>query len=272
MNRRAFTLIELLVVIANIAILASLLLPALARSKEQARTIICLNNQKQLHLAWHLYGDDNERLARNWDYGMALDPPDGANWAAGGMSYEEVVQLRLLSDATNTSILMDSKQTQIARYLKTAGVFKCPADKSYAIRPAGSSSRVPRVRSYSMSQVIGESSRVPAGGVYHYFSSSDFGPSRPSEVFVFLDEHEDSINDGYFVVGNLSTLTYGFSDHPSTRHRKGANLVFADGHSENHKWRDKRTFQPITRNRLYGNPQSNSPDVAWVHSRSMIRK
>src|SRR6266545_471032 len=138
----AFTLIELLVVIAIIAILASLLLPALSRAKEQARAIICINNQKQLHLAWHLYGTDNERLPRNWDYGSGFPPPE-ANWTAGGMSYETEVQSRPLSDATNSALLVEERQTQLARYLKTAAVFKCPSDQSYAIRGGG---RYPRVR------------------------------------------------------------------------------------------------------------------------------
>src|SRR5688572_30799523 len=121
--KRAFTLIELLVVIAIIAILAGLLLPAMARAKEQGRTVICLNNQKQLHLAWQLYADDTERLARNWDYGMSANPPDGANWTAGGMSYEEEIGSRPLSDATNSTLLADSKLSQLARYLHTPGVF-----------------------------------------------------------------------------------------------------------------------------------------------------
>src|SRR5690606_24222564 len=103
-------------------ILAALLLPGLARAKEQARTVLCLSNQKQLHLAWQLYADDNERFAGNWDYGSGVLPPV-ANWSAGGMSYESVVQARPLSDATNTAILVDTQLTQLARYLKSAGVF-----------------------------------------------------------------------------------------------------------------------------------------------------
>ena len=133
--KRGFTLIELLVVIAIIAILAGLLLPALARAKESGRAIVCLNNQKQLHLGWEMYSGDHERFASNNDFSHGI-PRRRPNWVIGGMSYEGPIQQQDLADATNTALLTDTRFSQLASYVKSAGVFKCPADRSYAIRPA----------------------------------------------------------------------------------------------------------------------------------------
>jgi prepilin-type processing-associated H-X9-DG protein len=188
------------------------------------------------------------------------------------MSYEEIIQVRPLSEATNTAILTDSQQTQLARYLKSAGVFKCPSDKSYAIRPVDGRSHYPRARSYSMDQTIGDSSRDPYNSAYYYYKPGDFSAVSSSQVFLFLDEHEDSINDGYFFIGRPDGRAVGLGDHPASRHNKGANFVFADGHAEKHKWKDPRIIQPITRKRLFAFPLPNSPDVAWIHDHALIKK
>jgi prepilin-type processing-associated H-X9-DG protein len=249
-----------LVVIAIIAILAALLLPALARSKDKARTIICLNHQKQLHLAWQMYSTDHRKLPRNWDYSLGPPPPED-NWVKGVMHYDVMqVFFGSLSDATNSALLVDESRTQLAPYLKTAAVFKCPSDPSYAFRGG---ERYPRVRSYSVNGYVGESSRIDLAAL-HFYKAEDFTRPGPSATFVFLDEHEDSINDGFFLVTYRASWAFGWNDVPSSRHGRGANFVFADGHAERHKWRDKRTVQPITRNRSFGLNQPNNPDVLWI--------
>lgn len=189
----------------------------------------------------------------------------------GGFTLIELLVVPL-SDATNKAILTDTRRTQLARYLKSAGVFKCPSDKSYAIRPMAGGARYPRVRSYSMNHVIGESSRAPYGGYHYFFEPADFSLVSAADVYLFLDEHEDSINDGYFFLGLPLERNHGFADHPGSRHNRGANFTFADGHAERHRWKDKRTSQPITRSRLYGLRQSNNPDVAWLHDHSWMKK
>jgi prepilin-type N-terminal cleavage/methylation domain-containing protein/prepilin-type processing-associated H-X9-DG protein len=265
---RAFTLIELLVVIAIIGVLAALLLPSLSRAKEKGRQIQCMNNLRQLQLAWQLYADDHDGwLPRNGfgDFAGKLSEPYMA-WTAGWLSYEANN-----ADNTNTLWLTTAGHGRIGEFAKNAAIYKCPGDRSWALNGG---QRQNRVRSYSMNSLMGSrqyvyGSRTAAFKVYWKFS--DLGRPAVSRHIVFIEEHEDSINEGNFFVGINTEGELGWLDWPTGRHNKSANLTFADGHVETKRWLDQRTLRPVTRTTLFVDFQAGNPDIAWLWERASVQ-
>jgi prepilin-type N-terminal cleavage/methylation domain-containing protein/prepilin-type processing-associated H-X9-DG protein len=265
----AFTLIELLVVIAIIAVLASLLLPALARAKAQGRKAVCISNYRQMQIAWQLYiNDEADRLPDNdaaEDVGKDRSRP---NWVAGSMNV-----LDNWLDNTNSYWLIKSFGG-IGRYLGASGVFKCPSDKSLA-RISGRLHS--RVRSVSMNFYMGAAPQGRADFAgrtdYVYKRSSDFVNLPPAGGFVLIDAHEDSITGGAFGLARTPTLpNTWWLDFPGGRHNRAAVLSFTDGHVEAHKWLDPRTTRAATGTYLWGEQQENNRDIVWLHERGFRLK
>ena len=243
----AFTLVELLVVIAVIAILASILLPTLARSKAQAQGILCLNNEKQLTLAWVMYADDHDgKLAYNLgatgasiaSAGGTPSLPMSVNWANNLLDWTTTQ-----TDNTNAALMVE---TGLGPYVdKAAEVYRCPSDHvlSSRQRNAGWSARV---RSYSMNAMIGDAGILSKSG--HNIYNPDYiqffrltSIPQPSDIFVFVDEHPDSIHDGYFLNRAYSLQWIHL---PASYHGGGACFSFSDGHSETHRWHSGTTTPP----------------------------
>ena len=266
---RGFTLIELLVVIAIVGVLASVLLPALNRAKQQGQKIACVSNLRQLQLAWQLYTDDhNGWLPRN-SFSQEAGRFDFAySWTSGWLDYSDNNP-----DNTNSWIMLNNPFGSIGAYTQNPGIYKCPSDKSWAMNGG---ERHNRVRSYAMNSLLGSSQYVyqsRTAPYWVYWKMEDLGkaPTLPQH-FVFIDEHEDSINDGFFHVGVNSRNVLGWIDWPGTRHNQSANLSFADGHVETKEWQDARTLKPVRRVTLTTEQTPNNPDVAWLWERSTARR
>ena len=265
-----FTLIELLVVIAIIAILAALLLPALSKAKEKGKQIVCVSNLKQMTLAWLMYpGDHDDMLVPNHD-GATSDPT--VNWIAGWLSWNNPAN----TDNTNVSYLQNGL---LASYCsKQTAIYKCPSD---TWQFQGND----RIRSISMNGFIqggayyGEAGSKPyPRNQSHWYNSSTSTPLRsynkasdltnpkPVDLFVFAEEHPDSINDGWMNViaaGGIGIPRW--EDLPGSNHGKGTVFSFADGHAGFHKWL-KTDGNPANS----GNPAGTCPKVVMFDVPSYV--
>jgi prepilin-type N-terminal cleavage/methylation domain-containing protein/prepilin-type processing-associated H-X9-DG protein len=284
-KRRGFTLIELLVVVATIALLAVMLLPALAQTKTKSHGMDCMNNQKQLALAAKMYAEDNQD---NW---VPNQPGLGLLWVAGNMDFSAGD-----SNNTNKAKLIDRNQGSVlGPYARNPNIYHCPEDYS-TVTGEGN-----RVRSVSMNGAVGTVGTGIIGGIAAgspvngqwllgvnignvrqtkwrtYGKTSSMTAPSPSMLWVFTDEHPNSINDSQFGVDMSDTnVNAKIIDYPASYHNGAAGISFADGHVELHKWLGN-TIRPtvnFTGGTGIGNGGSgqlagdSTDDIKWLQDRT----
>ena len=226
---RGFTLIELTAVVAIIGVLVSLLCAALNQTKTKALRISCLDNLKQLQIAWEMYQDENDgalplnQTAESITGKANRIPTTGTSegsWVVGNPR----------KDPNSLNI----QRGTLFSYVKSVEPYRCPMDDS----TVDGHPEIRRTRSYAMNAYLGGDEELNPALKYTELR-------RPGNTFVFIEEHENSRWESSFVVlpkvtpGGFkaaSTPETSWISIPADRHEQGCNLSFADGHIEYWRW------------------------------------
>jgi prepilin-type N-terminal cleavage/methylation domain-containing protein/prepilin-type processing-associated H-X9-DG protein len=255
----AFTLIELLVVVTIIGILASLLLPALSQAKAAAKRAVCLNNFKQLQIAWNTYNSDsNGKLVTNTDHSGPSSGNDLPGWVVGFMSYDtDPGAIYWKHESVDTALLVGPRAL-FAPYIPSARLYKCPMDFSQV---TFNGVRKPRLRSYSMNGLLGNGEWQGCFVPLPFTTTASISSLDASKLMVLIEEHEDTI---------WATPFQGLHPNnwwhlPASRHNGACVLSFADGHAEIKKWLSPRTQSPVTGQHLIAS--WGGPDAEWLAER-----
>lgn len=274
--RDAFTLLELVVIIALLATFVMILAPVLARTQPSTRSTRCLNNHRQLVAAWKMYAADNsDKLINN--FGVAETSAEISNgtyrnWANDNLDWT--------SSQLNTNVGLLSLGL-FAPYLnRNTSVYKCPAD-NYVSSLQAALGWTARVRSISMNAYMGPYTPTYTSGAnnfyptYRQFLKSSL-VTKPATLFVFLDEHPDSINDAYFINNADPQALTSWSDLPASYHNGGCGFSFPDGHAEMILWKSSATKLPV-RNAAgfqqlpFAGSDGGTLDRDWITSHSSVR-
>lgn len=257
-----FTLIELLVVITIIGILVALLIPILSRAKARADVTNCMSNLKQLQYSWFMYTDENRDFiaGNNWqsESGAGGTARGNLNWMTGWLDPRQ-------ADNTDILLLLDSQWASLGPYTKSAKLYRCTASRIMAKEGNG---YYPVVRTISMSGWMGYNSTMWNQDYQLFRKTTDLVKLSPSDALVFIDERDDSIDDGYFAI---DMVVQQLANFPAGYHAGSGAVTFVDGHAEIHHWRSpevlvrqqsgveqvKREFLPVS---------PANPDLVWLRA------